>query len=90
MLEPHLPTGWQDISIQNLPVGTNLISFSRPRTAKGVSYDIESKENGWNFLLKDAALADGRYVLNGRPGNSASAGIRMEGTKNQVLIPAAH
>jgi glycogen debranching enzyme len=86
VLEPHLPAGWEDIGIEDLPIGTNLVSFSRTRTAKGVIYDIEAKENGWSFVLREPALPNSRYFLNGRPTNSSSSGIRMEGRKNRVLI----
>ena len=86
VLEPHLPSGWEDISIEDLPIGTNLVSFSRSRTGKGVIYDIDSKENGWSFVLKEPALLDSRYFLNGRPIPAPSSGIHMEGSKNRVLI----
>jgi hypothetical protein len=86
VFEPHLPTGWENISIEDLPIGTNLVSFSRTRTGKGVIYDIEATENGWSFILREPALPNGRYFLNGRPTNSPSSGIRMEGRKNRVLI----
>ena len=35
VFEPHLPAGWEDISIEDLPVGANLVSFSRTRTEEG-------------------------------------------------------
>ena len=90
VLQPHLPSGWEDISIDDLPIGTNLVSLSRTRTGKGVIYDIESKENGWSFVLKESALPDSRYFLNGRPTPTSSSGIRMEGRKNRVLITSTH
>jgi glycogen debranching enzyme len=86
VLEPHLPAGWEDMSIEDLPIGTNLVSFSRTRTEKGVVYDIEAKESGWNFVLREPALPNSRYFLNGRPTNSSSSGIHMVGRKNQVLV----
>jgi glycogen debranching enzyme len=86
VLEPHLPAGWEDMSIEELPIGTNLVSFSRTRTAKGVIYDIEAKENGWSFILREPASLNSRYFLNGQPTNSSSSGIRMQGKKNRVLI----
>jgi glycogen debranching enzyme len=86
VLEPHLPAGWEDIRIEDLPIGTNLVSFSRTRTAKGVIYDVEAKENGWSFVLREPALPNSRYFLNGRPINPSSSGLRMEGRKNRVLV----
>ena len=90
VFEPHLPAGWEDISIENLPVGANLVSFSRTRTGKGVVYDIEARENAWSFVLKEIASPGTRYFLNGRPIDPAPHGIRMEGRKNRVLITSTH
>jgi len=86
VLDPHLPTGWEDMSIEDLPVGTNLISFSRAKTEKGIEYAIEARERGWKFVLKGKALAGAKYYLNGRPVAPDSTGIRMSGTKNRVLV----
>ena len=86
VFEPHLPAGWENISIEDLPIGANLISFSRTRTGKGVMYDIESKENGWSLILRERVSPDTRYFLNGRPTNPSFSGIHMDGKKNRVLI----
>jgi hypothetical protein len=90
VFEPHVPAGWEDISIKNLPVGANIVSFSRTRTGKGVVYDIEARENAWSFVLKEIASPGTRYFLNGRPIDPAPYGIRMEGRKNRVLITSTH
>ena len=74
VFEPHLPAGWEDISIEDLPVGANLVSFSRTRTGEGVIYDIEARDNGWSFVL--------------RPTDSSSD-IHLRGKKNRVLINSA-
>lgn len=84
--DPHLPAGWEDISIEDLPVGTNLVSFSRARIASGIQYDIEAKESGWRFVLKGKALPGARYFLNGKPVAFTSSSIRMAGRKNRVLV----
>ena len=86
VFEPHLPAGWEDISIEDLPVGANLVSFSRTRTEKGVIYDIEARDSGWSFVLRVDAAPDTRYFLNGRPIDPSPSGIHMEGKKNRVLI----
>jgi len=86
VLEPHLPAGWEDISIADLPVGTNLISFSRSRSGNRIVYDIDAKEKGWSFVLKEKASPGAEYFLNGDPIHLSSSGIRMHGTKNRVLI----
>jgi hypothetical protein len=89
VFEPHLPAGWEDISIEDLPVGANLISFSRTRTAEGVIYDIESREDGWSFVLREHSPG-ARYFLNGTPIETSDSGIRMDGRKNRVLITGAY
>lgn len=86
VFDPHLPAGWEDMSIEDLPIGTNLVSFSRARTPKGVEYDIEAKENGWTFVLRSEASPGASYFLNGRPVAFTSSGIRMGGRKNRVLV----
>jgi hypothetical protein len=86
VFDPHLPTGWEDMSIEDLPVGTNLVSLSRAKTEKGVEYRIDAKQTGWSFILKGKALPGARYYVNGRPVASTAAGIRMSGRRNRVLV----
>ena len=86
VFDPHLPTGWQDIAIEDLPVGTTTVSFSRARTARGIEYGFEAKDDGWNFILKAKGVPGTRYYLNGRPVSVDSSGIRMSGRKNHVLV----
>src|SRR5918996_680638 len=78
VFDPHLPAGWEDISIERLPIGTNLVSFSRARTARGVEYEIEAKDEGWTFVLKPKEGTGARYYLNGQPVQVTPAGIRMK------------
>ena len=89
VFEPHLPAGWEDISITDLPVGTNLISFSRTGTAEGVVYVIEAKENGWSFVLRERPASSAKYFVNGRQIHPSSSGIRMDGSRNRVLVTSA-
>jgi hypothetical protein len=86
VFDPHLPTGWQDIAIEDLPVGTTTVAFSRARTARGIEYGFEAKDDGWNFILKGKGVLGARYYLNGRPVSVDSSGIRMSGRKNHVLV----
>jgi glycogen debranching enzyme len=88
VFDPHLPTGWENVSIENLPVGTNAISFSRTKTGRGIEYDVGAKEGGWNFVLRGTAVRGARYYLNGRPVSFTSSGIRMSGKKNRLLVVA--
>jgi glycogen debranching enzyme len=86
VLDPHPPTGWDDMAIEDLPVGTTRISFARRRTAEGISYDVEAKDDGWSFVLKGDAAPDAKYYLNGRSVPFDSSGIRMSGRRNRVLV----
>ena len=86
VFDPHLPTGWEEISIEDVPVGTNLVSFSRSRTDRGIQYDIDAKQDGWHFILRGKALPGASYFLNDRPVAFTSSGIRMGGRKNRVLV----
>jgi hypothetical protein len=86
VFDPHLPAGWEDISIDRLPIGANLVWFSRARTAKGVEYEIAAEDGGWTFVLKPKDGAGARYYLNGRSVQVTPAGIRMQGRKNHVLV----
>jgi hypothetical protein len=89
VFEPHLPSGWEDISIEDLPVGANRVSLSRTRAGSQVMYDIEAEEDGWSFVLKPEAAPGAKYFLNDAPVTDASSGIRMEGKRNRVRIVAA-
>jgi glycogen debranching enzyme len=86
VFDPHVPTGWDDMSLDDLPVGTNLVSFARAKTDQGIEYRIRSRESGWRFVLKGSALSHGKFFLNGKPVVAGSSGIRMTGTSNQVLV----
>jgi len=86
VLDPHLPAGWENIRIDDLPVGTNVISFSRAKTQRGIEFAVESKQNGWNFVLKGKASPGARFYVNGEEVVNTSSGIGLSGRKNHVLI----
>jgi glycogen debranching enzyme len=86
VFEPHLPSGWEDMSIEDLPVGANRVSFARARTEKGIEYRVEGTESGWRFVLKAEQSPGATYYLNGKPVTADSSGIRMSGRKNHVLV----
>jgi glycogen debranching enzyme len=85
VFEPHVPTGWEDMSIEDLPVGTTKVSFSRAKTAKGIEYTFEAKDDGWQFVFKGKPLPRAKYYLNGKPVAFTSPGVRMSGRKNQLV-----
>jgi hypothetical protein len=49
IFEPHLPSGWEDISIENLPAEIIFSLLKRPgrKTNKGIEFVITSKEQDW-------------------------------------------
>jgi hypothetical protein len=83
---PHLPSGWEDMAIEDVPVGSNLVSLVRARMARGVEYTIGATENGWTFILKLKASPNATYYLNGKEVSLPTSGLRMSGRKNQVLV----
>ncbi|HXI33010.1 MAG TPA: hypothetical protein VNH63_02925, partial [Gemmatimonadales bacterium] len=52
VFDPHVPTGWENMSIADLPVGTNTISFSRARRGREVEYNFESADSGWTLVFR--------------------------------------
>ena len=86
VLDPHVPSGWEDMRIDDLPVGTNVLSFSRARTAAGIEYRLQSRDDGWSFVLKGKDVPGASYRLNGRRVAFTSSGIRMSGRKNVLLV----
>ena len=86
VFDPRVPTGWDDMRIEELPVGTNTISFSRRKTSEGIEYRVEASEDGWTFFLKQEALPGARYYVNGRPASLTPSGIRLTGRSNRVLV----
>jgi glycogen debranching enzyme len=86
VFEPHVPTGWANMSIEDLPIGTTVVSFSRAKTDRGVEYSIEADDEGWTFVLRGKEFPGARLYVNGKPAPFISAGIRMSGTKNHVLV----
>jgi len=85
ILDPHLPAGWEDVSIENLPIGADTISFSREKTDRGVEFDVESARDDWTFILRGAKFPGAKYYLNGKPVAFASSGVRMSGRRNHLL-----
>jgi glycogen debranching enzyme len=86
VFEPHLPSGWEDISIENLFVGNNIISFTRTKTRRGIEYILTSKEQDWNIILRLKDSDGAKYYLNGMQISLDSSGIKMNGTNNKLLI----
>jgi len=85
VLRPHAPSGWGDMRLENLPVGTNTISFSRRKTGQGIAYRIEASEDDWTFVLRPESLPGSRSFVNGKPAPD-SVDIRLTGKVNDVTV----
>ena len=86
VFEPQVPTGWESMRIDELPVGRNTLSFSRRKTSEGVEYLVEAKEDGWTFVLRPPASPGARYTVNGKPAALTPSGISLHGRTNRVLV----
>ncbi|HKT59510.1 MAG TPA: hypothetical protein VJQ46_05640 [Gemmatimonadales bacterium] len=86
---PRAPSGWNEMSIEELPIGSNTISFSQARTERGIEYEVESKQDGWTFTLEADSSAGALYYLNGSPVAPTASGVRMSGTRNRLLVVPA-
>lgn len=86
VFEPDVPTGWDDMRIEDLPIGTDTISFSRRKTGEGIEYRVDAGENGWTFVLRPETLPGAKYHVNGRPVSLTPSGIRLTGRTNRVLV----
>ena len=89
VFDPHAPSGWKKMSVEALPVGANTISFSWAETAKGIEYDIKATQDGWTFTVSADTSAGAKYYLNGIAVSPTGSGIRMRGTRNQLLLVPA-
>ncbi len=82
---PHLPSGWANISLSDLPVGNNLVSFAVKKTGKGTQYDVASTRADWTYVLKLSNLQGKRYILNGKPLTATSDELRIQGKSTTIL-----
>jgi len=88
VFDPHLPTGWEDMSLSDLPIGTNVVSFARAKTARGIEYTIEGSEDGWTYVLVGPEVPGTECSVNGRRVVAPPSGIRLTGRTNRVVVPA--
>jgi glycogen debranching enzyme len=86
LIEPHLPAGWENISIANLPVGTNAFSFSRSKTSKDIQYVLKAQQKGWKFVLKLPYARGDKYYLNGKQVSFQPSGFEMIAKDNTLRV----
>ncbi len=84
---PNLPSKWNSISITNLPVGKNSVSFTVDKSENKTTYKILSKDTNWKYTLTVKVLAGKKYFLNGKNIAANSDKITMGGKENTVVAP---
>jgi hypothetical protein len=52
------------MSIEEPPVGSNVVYFSEARTGEEVEYTVRSRDDGWTFVLRTDGSPGARYYLN--------------------------
>ncbi|MDR1381805.1 MAG: hypothetical protein LBJ47_10065, partial [Tannerella sp.] len=88
VFEPHLPSGWKDISLSNLRIGDNTFSLQITTKEYETVYDIASEEDGWNCTLSLPGISGKTCTLNGQKAVLPENHILLTGKQNQVIIPA--
>ncbi|PWT71524.1 MAG: amylo-alpha-1,6-glucosidase [Bacteroidetes bacterium] len=86
VLSPHLPQGWNNAAIYDLPVGNNMISFDIKKHDGNVTYYLTSVDCDWAFKLVIKGLAGKRYVLNGKVISATTDEIELKGKTNKVTV----
>jgi glycogen debranching enzyme len=85
-LTPRAPSGWGEMRIDELPVGSNTIALSRRKIRNGIEYRIEARDDGWTFVLHPESAPGARYSVNGRAMSQAVSAIRLSGRSNRVVV----
>jgi glycogen debranching enzyme len=85
-ITPHLPSGWEKISIKALPVGDNLISLTLSKTSDNLEYLVTSEKDDWNFVFPVKKYKDHEITVNGKKMKKDTDEIRVRGRKNLIRI----
>lgn len=86
VITPHLPTGWNNAVIDDLPVGNNTISLSIKKNGGSIAYSLQSVATDWTYTLQVKNLNGKKYKLNGKIFTATSDEIKLKGKMNQVEI----
>lgn len=86
VIAPHLPKGWNNASIYDLPVGSNKLSFMVKKKGKYSVYSLLSVDTDWKYTLKIKGLGGKNYKLNGKLFKATSDQIVLKGKSNKVEI----
>lgn len=83
---PNLPSGWNDISISDLPIGNNTITFAVKKSEKAIEYKLSSKNADWKYMIKIKSIIGTKYVLNGKTNIATSDIITLYGKDNKLVV----
>ncbi|MDR2810918.1 MAG: amylo-alpha-1,6-glucosidase [Tannerellaceae bacterium] len=70
VFEPHIPAGWDKLSLSDVRIGNNLFSIRITKEKDRTVYEITSKEDDWNYTLRLPDATD----------------IPLTGKKNRVVF----
>jgi hypothetical protein len=85
-ITPQFPTGWNSVSIDDLPIGDDIISYRREKTAHSVKYVFVRKKGNWRLCYHPDCETGQQYYLNGHLLKNKPVAIELAGARNEVLI----
>jgi hypothetical protein len=88
VLKPDLPTEWNDVAIENLKVGPNVLSVALTRADNVMAWKIRQAEASWSVVLSVATMPS-RVMLNGKvldPKRYANQEIILSGKQNELKV----
>jgi hypothetical protein len=86
LISPHLPSGWNNAAIYDIPVGNNSISFAIQKNDSSTTYTLTSVVVDWVYTLKIKGLPGNKYKLNGRVITATTDEIKLKGKVNKVEV----
>jgi cellobiose phosphorylase len=87
VFEPHVPSGWDRLSLSNLRVGDNTFSIQIATEEGNTVYDIVSKEEDWNYTLSLSGITGKECLLNGQKIILQENHIPLTGKRNRIIVP---
>lgn len=79
--EPHFPTAWDEVKLENILVGDNLISFEKTKSG----FTITQTQPEWKILLSFPELQKSTLV-NGQPAELSSTTLVLTGLRNEITF----
>jgi glycogen debranching enzyme len=86
VFEPHVPSGWEHLSLSDLRVGDNTFSIQITMNENKLVYDIVSEKEGWNYTLSLSGITSKECLLNGQKVILRENHIPLTGKRNQVIV----